>query len=80
MVLLLKEIQTILENRSDTNLWDLINEGAYLFIHDPNNQDQIIKDLEVKPLDQNLEENSFNEKGSWKFITDINESHLMLTQ
>jgi len=54
---------------------DLINEGAYLFIHDPKvTKDQIIKDLEVKPLDQNVEENGFNEKGSWKFITDINES------
>ena len=54
---------------------DLINEGAYLFIHDPKvTKDQITKDLEVKPLDQNVEENSFNEKGSWEFITDINES------
>ena len=54
---------------------DLINEGAYLFIHDPKvTKDQIIKDLQVKPLDQNIEDNSFNEKGSWKFIKDINES------
>ena len=54
---------------------DLINEGAYLFIHDPKvTKDQIIKDLEVKPLDQSTEENSLNEKGSWQFITDINES------
>ena len=54
---------------------DLIDEGAYLFIHDPKvTKDQIIKDLEVKPIDQNIVENSLNEKGSWKFITDINES------
>ncbi len=54
---------------------DLINEGANLSIHDPKvTKYQIINDLGIKPIDQIKEENNLNEKGSWEFITDINES------
>ena len=55
---------------------DLIDEGACLYIHDPKvSEGQIINDLGRKPLPQNQESrNNFYEKGSWKFIKDINES------
>tara|TARA_B100000886_G_C20425890_1_gene493967 strand:- start:231 stop:1652 length:1422 start_codon:yes stop_codon:yes gene_type:complete len=55
---------------------DLIDEGAFLSIHDPKvSEDQILKDLGSKPLSQNQKSRNSNyDKGSWEFIKDINES------
>ena len=55
---------------------DLLNEGAVLFIHDPKvSKEQIINDLGSKPHSESKKQlNSFNEKGNWEFISDIDES------
>ena len=54
---------------------DLLNEGAFLFIHDPKvSKEQIINDLGSKPYSESEKLNSFNEKGNWEFINDIDES------
>tara|TARA_Y100001978_G_scaffold188418_1_gene189804 strand:+ start:1044 stop:2465 length:1422 start_codon:yes stop_codon:yes gene_type:complete len=55
---------------------DLLDEGAFLFIHDPKvSKEQIIKDLGSEPLDQNNKQIfNLNGKGNWEFINDINES------
>ena len=55
---------------------DLIDEGAFLFIHDPKvSKEQISNDLGSKPYSENKKHlNSFNEKGNWEFIIDIDES------
>ena len=54
---------------------DLLNEGAVLFIHDPKvSKEQIINDLGSKPYSESEKLNSFNEKGNWEFINDIDES------
>ncbi len=55
---------------------DLLDEGAFLCIHDPKvSKEQITKDLGIKSCEHNKKIiNAINEKGSWKFINDINES------
>ena len=55
---------------------DLLDDGAFLFIHDPKvTKEKIINDLGREPLDQsNNRLDSINEKGSWEFIKDINQS------
>ena len=55
---------------------DLLDEGAHLLIHDPKvKEEQIIKDLGIKPFDgSKTKTNIKNEKGSWLFIQDIYES------
>ena len=55
---------------------DLLNEGAFLFIHDPKvSKEQIINDLGSKPYSENKKQlNSFDVKGNWEFIHDIDES------
>ena len=55
---------------------DLIDEGAFLSIHDPKvSENQILNDLGSYPLPQNQKSRNSNyEKGSWKYIKDINES------
>ena len=55
---------------------DLLDEGAYLFIHDPKvKEEQIIKDLGIKPFDSNKKQTNIkNEKGCWLFVQDIYES------
>ena len=55
---------------------DLLDEGAYLFIHDPKvKEEQIMKDLGIKPFDSSkTRTNIKNEKGCWIFVQDIYES------
>ena len=55
---------------------DLLDEGAYLFIHDPKvKEEQIIKDLGIKPFDSSkTQTNIKNEKGCWLFVQDLYES------
>ena len=55
---------------------DLIDEGAFLFIHDPKvSKEQIINDLGSKPYSESKKQlNSFKEKGNWEFINDIDEA------
>jgi len=56
---------------------DLIEEGAWLIIHDPKVlKEQITKDLEMQPVEieyKNLE-NIFQNGGNWSFAENINES------
>ena len=55
---------------------DLLNEGAFLFIHDPKVcKEQIINDLGCEPLGENTKQNNnLNGKGAWEFVNDIYQS------
>ena len=56
---------------------NLINEGAHLLIHDPKvSSNQIAKDLELEPSNENSNELEINNNGSWEYVIKLDDAFI----